>query len=289
MKVDLVGPQRRGLAIGLNESSGYLAVSAAALATGYIAASRGVRPEPFLIGAGAALAGLLLSLRARETRGHAALESAAGADAPLCPPALGEIVRRVSWTNTSLRAVSFGGLVNNLNDGVGWGLFPLLFVARGATLREVATLVAVYPAVWGLGQLTTGLLSDRRGRKWPMAGGMVMQGLALVGIGAADRYGAWLVGMAFLGVGTALVYPTFLGAVSDHTGPLWRASAIGVYRFWRDMGYALGAILAGGAADLFGIATSIHLVGALTIASGVVLAASYSERKPYPKRFDGPP
>lgn len=280
MKVDLVGPRQRGLAIGLNESSGYLAVSAAALASGYLAARYGLRPQPFLIGTGAAVAGLVLSLFLRETRAHSAVEAAAHErPEPGSPPSQRAIFGRVSWREPSLRAVSQAGLVNNLNDGLSWGLFPLYFVANGATLQQVATLAAVYPAVWGLGQILTGFLSDRYGRKWPMAFGMVLQGLALIAVALTHQFAAWLASMVALGLGTALVYPTLIGAVADHSHPSWRASAIGVYRWWRDLGYALGALVAGGVADFFGVPASIHLVGALTMVSGIVVATTYTEYK----------
>ena len=278
MKVDLVGPRQRGLAIGLNESSGYLAVSAAALASGYLAARFSLRPEPFLLGLGAAVLGLLCSLLVRDTRGHAALESGTDDGRSRSRPSPRAVFSRVTWTDRSLRAVSQAGLVNNLNDGVSWGLFPLYFAAHGATLERTALLVALYPAVWGVGQLLTGPLSDRLGRKPLMTGGMVLQGLALVATGAGRSMTLWSAAMVCLGLGTALVYPTFLGAVSDHSQPSWRASAIGVYRFWRDLGYAFGAVLAGSAADRFGIPVSIELVGAATILSGLVVAASYTER-----------
>ena len=278
MKVDLVGPRQRGLAIGLNESSGYLAVSAAALASGYLAARFGLRPEPFLLGLGAAVLGLLCSLLVRDTRGHAALESGTDDGRSRSRPSPRAVFSRVTWTDRSLRAVSQAGLVNNLNDGVSWGLFPLFFAAHGATLEQTAQLVALYPAVWGVGQLFTGPLSDRLGRKPLMTGGMVLQGLALVATGAGRSTTVWSAAMVCLGLGTALVYPTFLGAVSDHSQPSWRASAIGVYRLWRDLGYAFGAVLAGSAADRFGIPVSIELVGAATILSGLVVAASYTER-----------
>jgi len=278
MKVDLVGPRQRGLAIGLNESSGYLAVSAAALASGYLAARFSLRPEPFLLGLGAAVLGLLCSLLVRDTRGHAALESGTDDGRSRSRPSPRAVFSRVTWTDRSLRAVSQAGLVNNLNDGVSWGLFPLYFAAHGATLERTALLVALYPAVWGVGQLLTGPLSDRLGRKPLMTGGMVLQGLALLVTGAGRSMTVWSAAMVCLGLGTALVYPTFLGAVSDHSQPRWRASAIGVYRFWRDLGYAFGAVLAGSVADRFGIPFSIELVGAATILSGLVVAASYTER-----------
>jgi len=286
MKVDLVGPRQRGLAIGLNESSGYLAVSAAALASGYLAARYGLRPEPFLIGVAAASGGILSSMFVKETREYAAMESATDGRREEHSPSPRAVFGRVSWRDPSLRAVSQAGLVNNLNDGLSWGLFPLYFVSKGATLEQTAALVAVYPAVWGIGQLVTGYLSDRHGRKWLMACGMILQGLALIAVAIGDQFGPWLASMVSLGLGTALVYPTFLGAVSDHSSPSWRASAIGVYRWWRDLGYALGALLVGGVADLFGIPVSIEMVGALTVVSGIVVATTYSEH-PFPR--ESPP
>jgi MFS family permease len=279
MKVDLVGPRQRGLAIGLNESSGYLAVSAAALASGYLAARYGLRSPPFWIGLLAASGGLLSSLFVRETRDYAAMESSAGGKPERDPPAPQAVLRRVSWEDSSLRAVSQAGLMNNLNDGLSWGLFPLYFALKGATLQQIAALAAAYPAVWGVGQLVTGPLSDRLGRKWLMVSGMAIQGLALIAVVAGQGFAMWMTSMVVLGLGTALVYPTFLSAISDHSDPAWRASAIGVYRWWRDLGYALGALVAGAAADLFGIPAAILLVGALTVASGIVVAMTYSERR----------
>ena len=276
MKVDLVGPRRRGLAIGLNESSGYLAVAGAALATGYLAAQYGLRPAPFLLGLGAAVAGLLCSFFTQDTRGHATLESASVGEAGSKPSAMA-VFREVSWRSSSLRAVSQGGLVNNLNDGVSWGLFPLLFAARGLAIERIAILVALYPAVWGAGQLLTGPLSDRLGRRGLMTAGMLIQGVALIGVAVGSSWGVWLLAMIALGIGTALVYPTFLSAVSLHTTPSWRATAIGVYRWWRDLGYVAGAILAGVLADRFGLAASILSVGVITILSGLVLATTYRE------------
>ena len=277
MKVDLVGPGRRGLAIGLNESSGYLAVAGAALATGYLAGQFGLRPAPFLVGLAAAIAGLFCSLFTRDTRGHAALESASVGETASRPSAMA-VFGAVSWRSSSLRAVSQAGLVNNLNDGVSWGLFPLLFAAHGLPIERIAFLVALYPAVWGAAQLLTGPLSDRLGRRGLMTAGMLVQGVALIGVAAGRSWGAWLVAMVALGIGTALVYPTFLSAVSHHTRASWRATAIGVYRWWRDLGYVAGAILAGVLADRFGLAASILSVGVITILSGLVLAMTYQER-----------
>lgn len=276
MKVDLAGARRRGLAIGMNESSGYLAVAAAALATGYLAARYGLRPAPFLLGLAAALAGLIASIFTRETRAHVALESAQQRDAGQ-RPRTAAVFRSVSWSNASLRAVSQAGLVNNLNDGVSWGLFPLLFSARGLSLERTALLIALYPAVWAIAQLATGPLSDRIGRKVLMTAGMIVQGVALITIAACRTWPLWVIATVALGLGTALVYPTFLSAVSDHSRPSFRATAIGVYRWWRDFGYVLGAVLAGIVADRFGIPAAIQSVGALTIASGLLVLAMYKE------------
>lgn len=279
MKVDLVGPQRRGLAIGLNESSGYLAVAGAALATGYLAGQYGLRPAPFILGLGAAVAGLFCSLFTRDTRGHADVESAGRGETASRPTPMA-VFGVVSWRNPSLRAVSQAGLVNNLNDGVSWGLFPLLFAAHGMPIESIAFLVALYPAVWGAGQLLTGPLSDRLGHRGLMTAGMLVQGIALIGVAAGRSWGLWLPAMIALGIGTALVYPTFLSAVSHHTPPSWRATAIGAYRWWRDLGYVAGAILAGVLADRFGLATSILTVGLITILSGLLLASTYREEAP---------
>src|SRR5262245_2813238 len=252
MKVDLVGPRRRGLAIGLNEASGYLAVAATAWITGYLATRYGLRPTPLLVGQGAAVAGLVCACFARDTSPHVALEAAQHVT-PSEPPRVADVFRQVSWTHAPMRAVSQAGLVNNLNDGVSWGLFPLLFSARGLSLEQTALLVAVYPAVWGVAQVATGPLSDRIGRRLLMTAGMLLQGAALAAIGMGHAAGVWFVATVGLGLGTALVYPTFLGAVSDHSRPAWRGTAIGVYRWWRDFGYVLGAIFAGLAADRIGI------------------------------------
>lgn len=288
MKVDLVGPVRRGLAVGLNEASGYLAVSIAAFASGVLAASHGLRPEPFLLGIGASLAGLVCSMFVKETHAHARLESSARGTIPGGAPSFLNILRRVSWQDRSMFATCQAGLMNNLNDGVGWGLFPLLFAADGGTLRQTAILVSLYPAVWAIGQLATGALSDRFGRKWLIVIGMIVQGLALVWIALGRQFHAWAAAMVLLGIGTALVYPALLGAVTDHAHPGWRASAIGVYRLWRDLGYAIGALVAGLIADALGIPACIGVVGVMTALSGFVVAGAYVEaasaRAPTPTR-----
>ncbi len=272
MKIDLVGPRQRGLAMGLNESAGYLAVSLAALASGYIAAAYGLRPYPFFLGVGFALAGLLLSMGfIHETHGHARLEARQhGKEEEGLR--FWEVFRLTSWKDKTLFALSQAGLVNNLNDGMAWGLFPLYFAATGLSVEQVGVLAAVYPALWGLGQLITGALSDRTGRKPLIVLGMTLQGAGILLLVVWKGYSPWLLAMALLGVGTAMVYPTLIAAVSDVAHPAWRASAVGVYRLWRDMGYVLGALLAGLVADRLGMEAAITGIGLLTLASGALSA-----------------
>ncbi|HEU4563642.1 MAG TPA: MFS transporter [Gemmatimonadaceae bacterium] len=286
MKIDLVGPRRRGLAMGLNEFAGYLAVAVAALLTGEIAARAGLRPEPFYLGIAAAALGLSLSLLfVRDTMAHVHHEAASheasrrragGGDAPARPP-LREIFARATWRDPALSSASHAGLVNNLNDGMAWGLFPLFFAAAGLSLREIGLLSFAYPAAWGIAQLGTGALSDRWGRKWLIAGGMALQGAALIAITATQGLALWLAAAVALGLGTAMVYPTLLATVGDVSPPAWRGTAVGVYRFWRDLGYAAGALLAGALADAFGLPPAIAAVGALTIATGALVAARMPE------------
>jgi MFS family permease len=284
MKVDLVGPARRGLALGLNEASGYMAVAAAALATGLIAEVAGLRPAPFFLGLAVAGLGLGASaLFVRETRGHVALESeAAGLSAggPSVAPGWGEVVRRTSIGDRRLFAASQAGLVNNLNDGMAWGLLPLFFASRGLPLVEIAILAATYPAVWGLLQIGTGAWSDRVGRRPLIVMGMLMQAVAIGVIASGNGFVTWLVAAAGLGVGTALVYPTLIAVVADVAAPSWRASAIGVYRLWRDLGFAVGAIVSGLVADAAGMPAAIWLVAVLTALSGIVVAALLAETRP---------
>ena len=283
MKIDLVGPARRGLAMGLNEAVGYGAVALAALAAGYLAATYGVRPAPFLLGLGFAVLGLVLTVAfVRETRGHAQLEArqAAPAGAGEGAPTSGALFRRVSFTDRTLSSISQAGLVNNLNDGMAWGLFPLFFAAAGLSLGQVAVLAATYPGVWGLGQLVTGWASDRLGRKGLIAGGMWLQAGGIFLIAATRSFGPWLGGAVILGVGTAMVYPTLLATIGDVANPSWRASAIGIYRLWRDAGYAVGALLAGLSADRFGFVPAIVTIGVLTALSGCVVAVRMRETRP---------
>jgi MFS family permease len=278
MKIDLVGPEQRGLAMGLNEAAGYLAVSAAAMASGYLAGAYGLRPQPFYLGLFLALAGLLVSaLLVRESRDHARHESLlAGATQPGAQT-FAQVFALTSWRNRTLFAVSQAGMINNLNDGMAWGLLPLYFAAANLSVERISLLAAAYPAVWGLAQLGTGALSDRTGRKRLIASGMWLQGAAILLIAAGARFEVWMGGAIALGLGTAMVYPTLLAAVGDVAHPEWRASAVGVYRLWRDSGYALGALLSGITADLFGLRWAIVIVALLTLASGVVVAAVMKE------------
>jgi MFS family permease len=281
MKIDLVGPARRGLAMGLNETSGYVAVSLAALVAGYLAGTYGVRTAPFLPGVGFAVLGLLLSLSlVRETREYAELEASRIAEDPGNGLYGGEVFVRTSFTDRNLSSASQAGLVNNLNDGMAWGLFPLFFATAGISIGQIGVLAAVYPGVWGLAQLATGWASDRLGRKWMIASGMWLQAAGILLTAATRSLAPWTLGAVLMGLGTALAYPTLLAAVGDAAHPSWRASAVGVYRLWRDLGYAVGAILAGVVADLFGFAPAIIAVGTLTALSGLVVAVRMRETLP---------
>jgi MFS family permease len=287
MKIDLVGPERRGLAMGLNEAAGYGAVAATALATGYLAAEQGLRPEPFYLGIAFAALGLGLStIFVHETRGHADAEARAhvpqaeGSDALLHA----ELSQREVFAQTSLREPALSsacqaGMVNNLNDGLAWGLFPLLFATAGLSVGRIGILAALYPAVWGLGQLGTGALSDRIGRKSLIVGGMLTQAVALGIVAAADTFALWAVGAVLLGAGTAMVYPTLLAVIGDVAHPAWRARSVGIYRLWRDGGFAVGAVLSGVVADLWGVRAAVWTVAALTAVSGALVAARMYETR----------
>ena len=282
MKIDLVGSRQRGLAMGLNEFAGYLAIAGAALASGFAASGLGLRAGPAYIGMAIAVVGLVISVwLVRDTTPHVAAESRAvqaSRDA-VTQPSGALLLRRSLGADPQLFSLSQAGLVNNLNDGLAWGLFPLLFAGAALGVGTIGALVALYPAVWAVAQLATGPLSDRWGRKRPIVAGMVVQGIALMAIARAGSTGAWAVGLVALGVGTALVYPALLAGVSDVAHPSWRGRAIGVYRFWRDMGYVVGAVLAGVLADTFGVSIAIAVVGGLTVASGIVVAARFSEKR----------
>lgn len=277
MKIDLVGPARRGLAMGLNEAAGYLAVAATALATGYIAARYGLHPEPFLLGVAYAALGLGLStLVVRETRDHARLE-AASHTGPNGELRSREIFALTSFREPTLSAASHAGMVNNLMDGLAWGLFPLMFAAAGLPVARIGVLAALYPAVWGFGQLVTGALSDRTGRKPLIVAGQLVQAAALALVAIGETFDVWVVAVALLGAGTALVYPTLLATIGDVAHPAWRARAVGVYRLWRDGGFVVGALVAGSVADAYGLAAAVWAVAAVTAASAVAVAARMSE------------
>ncbi|MDQ3053808.1 MAG: MFS transporter [Actinomycetota bacterium] len=285
MKIDLVGPARRGFAMGLNEASGYGAVAVTALATGYLADAYGLRPAPFLLGIAFAALGLGLStLVVKETREHARLEAAshvARADGKHdhlhAELSNRQVFSQTSFREPALSSASQAGLVNNLNDGLAWGLFPILFAAAGLSVANIGVLAAMYPAVWGVGQLFTGALSDRWGRKWFIAAGMWLQAVALGLIALANAFALWAVAAVLLGAGTAMVYPTLLAAIGDVAHPAWRARSVGIYRLWRDSGFAFGALLAGVVADALGVRAAIWTVAALTAVSGLVVAVRMDE------------
>ncbi len=288
MKIDLVGPQRRGFAMGLNEAAGYGAVAITALATGYIAQQWGLRPEPFFLGLAYAALGLSLStLFVRETRHHVAHEAAN--HTPTHEElhhelTTGQVFTLTSFKEKALSASSQAGLVNNLNDGLAWGLFPIYFANAGLSVARIGILAAIYPAIWGLGQLYTGGLSDRIGRKPLIAGGMLTQAAAIAWMATTTGFWPWAAGATILGAGTAMVYPTLLAAISDVAHPTWRARSVGIYRLWRDTGFAVGALLAGIIADLISIEAAIYAVAALTAASGLIVITRMYETHPPDKR-----
>jgi MFS family permease len=272
MKVDIVGPRRRGLALGLNEAAGYGGVAVAAAASGLLAAEFAARDVLVVAGFAIAVAALVLSaLFVRDTSGHVALEQAGhstGDDGQT--RSLTEAFAQGTYRSPALRSCSQAGLVNNLNDGMAWGLVPLFLAANGASVSEIGIVAGVYPAVWGLGQTGTGAWSDRVGRKPLIVCGMLLQALALAVLAvSAAALPVVIAAAVILGLGTALVYPTLIAAISDHVAPVARAPAIGVYRFWRDMGYVAGGLIAGVAADLISFAGAIALVAALTALSGL--------------------
>ena len=280
MKVDLVGPKSRGLAVGLNEFAGYLALGLTAFLTGYLASQYGLRPAPIYLGVGYAVLGAALSiLLVRDTRDHVRLEAAVHAQPP-ASISFREVFALTSLKDRNLFAASQAGLVNNLNDGMSWGIFPLFFASFGLGVERIGILKAIYPATWGILQIATGPLSDRWGRKGLIVAGMWVQAAGLFLTAATQQFGWWLVGSLLLGLGTAMVYPSLIAAVSDASHPAWRARSLSVYRFWRDLGYAIGALSAGLIADRFGLAWAIVSIAALTFASGVVVAVFMPERAP---------
>jgi MFS family permease len=278
MKVDLVGPKSRGLAVGLNEFAGYLAVGVTAFLTGYLASRYGLRPVPIYLGAGYAVLGAVLSITlVRDTREHVRLEAAASSQQSTLV-SFREIFVLTSFRDRNLFAASQAGLVNNLNDGMSWGIFPLFFASFGLGVERIGILKAVYPATWGILQIVTGPLSDRWGRKGLIVAGMWVQagGLFLTALSRSFEY--WIAGSLLLGVGTAMVYPSLIAAVSDASHPTWRARSLSVYRFWRDLGYAIGALSAGIIADIFGMAWAIGTIATLTFMSGALVAVLMRER-----------
>jgi MFS family permease len=280
MKIDLVGPKSRGLAVGVNEFAGYVAVGATAFLTGYLASRYGLRPVPFYLGIGYAILGLMLSVvLVRDTRAHVRLELVGREDQN---ETIGfwEVFALTSFRDRNLFAASQAGLVNNLNDGMSWGIFPLFFTTFGLGVERIGILKAVYPVTWGILQVVTGPLSDRWGRKGLIVAGMWVQATALALTSATGDFVPWLAASVLLGIGTAMVYPSLIAAVSDASSPAWRARSLSVYRFWRDLGYAVGALTAGIITDLFGFAWAIASVAALTFLSGLVVAIVMRDPEP---------
>jgi MFS family permease len=271
MKIDISKANQRGTAVGLNEFAGYSGVAIMAAVSGFIASSYSLRPEPFYIGIGIVVVGILLSLIVKDTGEHLKLQilkNGAGTSEPA--RSAKEVFVLTTWKDKRLSSISFAGLSTNLKDGMAWGLFPIYFTAAGLTVGQIGTIVAVYPAAWGIFQLFTGTLSDKIGRKVLITYGMWTQAAALWLILAAEQYWLWIAGAMLLGLGTAMVYPTLQAAISDVAGPEWRASAMGVYRFWRDSGYAFGALMAGIIADMLGVNWAIGLVALLPFLAGVL-------------------
>jgi MFS family permease len=279
MKIDLVGPRSRGLAVGLNEFAGYFALAATAFASGYIAQRYGLRPAPFYLGVVYGVSGLVLSiLLVRDTRAHVRLE-AANHDESTQSLSFGQVFRLTTIGDRNLFAASQAGLVNNLNDGMSWGIFPLYFAAFGLSVERIGLLKAAYPAVWSVLQTITGPLSDRWGRKGLIVAGMWVQAIGLLLIAASSAFSGWLGGSLLLGIGTAMVYPALLAVVSDVAHPSWRARALSVYRFWRDLGYAIGAVSAGLIADFYGLRWAIAAIAAVTFVSGTVVGVVMREQR----------
>jgi MFS family permease len=267
MKIDLVGPKNRGLAMGINEAAGYLAVGAVAYLSANFANQYGLRPYPFYIGILLSIIGLLTSVFfIKDTRSFVQIESEKSS-----MPLLSNVLKETTWKNPNLGSISQGGLVNNLNDGMIWGLFPILLLSKGFSANELATIIAIYPSVWGLSQLFTGKLADHFAKKALLFWGMFVQGLAILGLVWAQSFFAFAALSVVLGLGTAVVYPTFLAAIADNTHPSQRAQSIGVYRLWRDLGYAVGALLTGILADIWSLNTAIYAIGLLTILSAIVI------------------
>lgn len=266
MKIDIASPRERGIAVGLNEFAGYTGVALLAYVSGYVSSIFSLRPEPFYIGIGLVIVGMILSLFVKDTnvcvRKNQSNKKSEGS--------LRSVLVQTTWKHRDLSSISFAGLATNLKDGMAWGLFPLFFATSGLSVKQIGVIIAVYPASWGLFQLFSGIMSDRFGRKWLITFGMWVQSLSIFWILFVRGYEWWIVGAICLGIGTAMVYPTLQAAISDVAHPDWRASAMGVYRLWRDSGYAFGAILAGTMADLFNIYWAIGIVACIPFLAGMV-------------------
>jgi MFS family permease len=277
MKIDLVGPNKRGLAMGVNEFAGYFAVALSAWATGYVASHYSIRPEPFYLGIVYVVVGLFLSLFfAKETLAHVNQEATRHEKVYVSQK---EIFLKTSFRDKNLSSVTQAGFVNNLNDGMAWGLFPILFASFNMNLSQIGMLAAIYPASWGILQLFTGHLSDVYGRKWLIVWGMWIQALGIVVTALSEDFWGFALGGLLLGLGTAMVYPTLLATIGDVAHPNWRASSVGIYRLWRDSGYAIGAIVAGILTDYFGINVAIWFIAGLTFFSGIITAIRQKETR----------
>lgn len=267
MKIDLVGEKNRGLAMGINESAGYLAVGGVAFLTAWIAGEYGLRPYPFYLGFGFVLFGLAISyLFIKDTIHHVSLEATNST-----VKKLKNVFWETTWKDGNLGSISQAGLINNLNDGMVWGILPMLLIAKEFSMNQIGIIAGAYPVVWGIGQLFTGKLSDHFNKKWMLFVGMIMQGIALMGMIWANSYSFFVLLSVLLGIGTAIVYPTFLAGIAQFTHPEQRAKSIGVFRLWRDLGYAIGAILTGIIADFWGITPAIGVIGGLTMISAVII------------------
>lgn len=275
MKIDLSKPTQRGFAVGLNEFAGYIGVAVMAGVSGFVATNFSNRPEPFYLGIIIVVIGFILSLLVRDTEEHIKLQTKSSNNGPTLSAK--EVFKITTFKNKSLSSITFAGLSTNLKDGMAWGLFPLFFTGVGLTVSEIGVLVAIYPASWGFFQLFTGALSDKIGRKWFIVGGMWLQALSLWMILFVNEYSLWFIAAILLGLGTAMVYPTLQASISDIAQPEWRASSMGVYRFWRDSGYAFGALFAGFIADMLNISWAIGLVALLPLIAGIITAVRMNE------------
>lgn len=278
MKMDIAKPTERGLAVGLNEFAGYIGVACMALITGYVATAYALRPEPFYIGIAIVLVGIFLSLGVKETNQHLEYQVKHQTQTTESLKIM-EIFLKTTWKDKNLSSVSIAGLSTNLKDGMAWGLLPIFLTARELSVVETGMVVAIYPAAWGIFQLFTGILSDRIGRKWLIVSGMWIQALSLLSFLLVDDFISWMVVAALLGVGTAMVYPTFAAVISDVAHPNWRATSMGIFRFWRDSGYAFGALLAGVITDILNVSWAIGLVAIIPFIAGCIAAKRLEETR----------